>query len=511
MRRIASIICGLAVAVLAVVGTGAGEGDSYEVRAIFDTGGFLVPGEDVRVAGARVGHVSDVDVTREDEPAHADGSPQPGKAVVVMTIEEPGFQDFREDAECLIRPQSLLGEKFVDCRVTAPRAPGSPPAPELEVIPDGEIGAGQRFLPLEANGKAIDLDLVNNIMKEPYPDRFRLILNDLGAGLAARGDDLAAVIERGNPALRRTDEVLAILAKQNRNLARLARDGDQVLQPLAAERRRIKGFVNNAAVVASASAERGADLRAGLERLPGFLRELELTMNELDEFSTEATPVVSDLGDAAPSLTVATEALGPFSEASTIALKSLGDAADEAGQPLVNSQPLLKQLRNTANKTAPVGRVLKKLLSNLQTRGGYRYLTEVIFGLSAAFNGYDGFGHFLRAMVPVNNCFFPVVAPEASCSSFFTGASKAPKLKTERPQATEPRSAAGGADAPAAGEEGGAEAPDEAFGDEDVPTPPQSEPPPAEEQPSEAKVSRRSTRVLFEYLLGPGQAKGPGR
>ena len=55
-------------------------------------------------------------------------------------------------------------------------------------------------------------------MREPYPDRFRLILNDLGASLAARGDDLDAVIERANPALKRTDEVLAILRKQNQGL-----------------------------------------------------------------------------------------------------------------------------------------------------------------------------------------------------------------------------------------------------------------------------------------------------
>ena len=49
-------------------------------------------------------------------------------------------------------------------------------------------------------------------MEEPYPDRFRLILNDLGAGFAARGEDLAEIIERSNPALRETNKVLAILA-----------------------------------------------------------------------------------------------------------------------------------------------------------------------------------------------------------------------------------------------------------------------------------------------------------
>ena len=55
---------------------------------------------------------------------YEDGKPEkiPGKAVIVMKITDPGFQDFREDASCVIRPQSLIGEKYVDCRPTLPRA-----------------------------------------------------------------------------------------------------------------------------------------------------------------------------------------------------------------------------------------------------------------------------------------------------------------------------------------------------------------------------------------------------
>ena len=280
MRRIAAIAAILITAVVLVVFGSAAGGDEgeYEVRAIFDNGGFLVPGEEVRIAGAKVGEITEVDVTGVDEVAHADGSPEPGKAVVVMRIDDAAFQSFRDDAECFIRPQSLLGEKFVECRVTQPRAAGTEPPPAIEPIEDGETGEGQYLLPIESNGKAVDIDLVNNIMREPYPDRFRLILNDLGAAFAARGEDLDAVIRRANPALEQTDEVLAILAKQNKKLASLARDGDQVLQPLASKRDSIGNFINEAAVTAEATAERREDLEAQIQKLPGFLRELRLTM-----------------------------------------------------------------------------------------------------------------------------------------------------------------------------------------------------------------------------------------
>jgi phospholipid/cholesterol/gamma-HCH transport system substrate-binding protein len=207
MRRVAAILLALvASAAILIVGSGAGGDDgTYEVRAMFDNAAFMVPGEEVRIAGANVGVVSDVDVTGEDEPVHLDGSPEPGKAVLVLEIDDAGFQDFRSDASCLIRPQSLLGEKFVECEPTQPRAAGSPAPPPLEEVPEGQPGEGQRFLPIESNGKTVDLDLVNNIMREPYADRFRLILNDLGAGLAARGDELAEIVQRSDPALRETN------------------------------------------------------------------------------------------------------------------------------------------------------------------------------------------------------------------------------------------------------------------------------------------------------------------
>jgi ABC-type transporter Mla subunit MlaD len=102
----------------------------------------------VRIAGASVGSVSSVDVSMPGEPVDKDGKADPGKAVVVLSITDSGFQDFREDASCLIRPQSLLGEKYVDCEPTQPRPSGSPLPPPLKVIPDGEPGAGERFLPI---------------------------------------------------------------------------------------------------------------------------------------------------------------------------------------------------------------------------------------------------------------------------------------------------------------------------------------------------------------------------
>jgi ABC-type transporter Mla subunit MlaD len=320
----------------------------------------------------------------------------------------------------LVTPQSLLGERFVECKTTNPRAPGTEPPPELQEVPEGETGAGQRFLPVEQNGKSVDLDLVNNIMRQPYVDRFRLILNDLGAGVAGRAEDLDEIIQRADPALRQTNEVLAILARQRRALDSLASNGDRILAPLARERDHISGFINNAETAAAATAERRADLEAQLVRLPRFVRELRLTMAELDRFNAQAEPVISDFGDAAPSLTRVNTALEPFSDAGTQALRSLGDAADEAGPDLVAADPILIDLRQLAEDTRPLAKSLAELLSSLRETGGFEFLAEAIFNLSGSVNAFDSYGHFLRTLLPLNNCVDYEEIPENSCESFFT-------------------------------------------------------------------------------------------
>jgi phospholipid/cholesterol/gamma-HCH transport system substrate-binding protein len=438
MRRIVATSALLAAVALVFFAQGSGgSGGSYEIRGIFDNGAFLVTGEDVRIAGAKVGSVASVDVTQPGEPANRNGSPDPGKAVVVMDISDTGFQDFRRDASCIIRPASLLGEKYVDCQPTQPHAPGTEPPPPLKVIPSGQPGAGQRFLPLQNNGKEVDIDLVNNIMREPFADRFRLILNDLGAGLGARGKDLEAIVKRADPALRETDRVLAQLARENRALSRLAADSDRVLAPLARERQRVAGFIRNANVAGEATAERSADLEAGFEKFPAALQALRRQMVQLKRFADQATPTFTDFADAAPNLTRSTEALGPFAKASTPALTSLGDAAQESVQPILGADPIIVKARNLAREAGPGASSLNALLSTLRKTGGYQKLMSLLFNGTGAINGFDRFGHFLRATLVVNpSCTKLVAIPVLSCAANWGTQASASKVATAMPLAS---------------------------------------------------------------------------
>jgi ABC-type transporter Mla subunit MlaD len=422
MRRIVLIFAGFVAIAALLAATAAGDGEddgNYLIRAYFDNAGFLVEGEDVRIAGATVGSVQAVDVARAGEAVTENGDEDPGKAVVTMSITDPGFQDFRTDASCLIRPQSLLGEKFVDCDPTQPRAPGSPLPPSLEQIPDGDIGEGEYRLPLENNGKQVDLDLLNNITREPEADRFRLILNDLGAGLAARGPDLAEVLRRANPALQQTDRVLAVLAEQNEELAQLAADSDTILTPLARERSNLAGFIRNASIAGAAAAERRDDIVAGFQRFPAALRELRLTMVELQKFAVQVEPVAVNLQEAAPGLDGATRALGPFADAATPALLSLGNAAERSGPDLAASDPVIRQLRKLGVATIPGAKNLKRLLSTFRKTGGIDQLMATVLNTSNVFNGFDEYGHYLRTQLQITNCveFVVVSSADTGCGA----------------------------------------------------------------------------------------------
>src|SRR3954453_17503173 len=149
MRRVLGIGAALAVCgVLVVLATGAsnGGGGDYKVRAIFENAFSLMPGEDVKIAGVKVGKIQSLDVTDDQ------------KAAVVLAITKAGFDDFRQDAEWTIRPQSLIGEKFVECTPTQPRGADQQAPPPLKKIESGK-GKGQYLLPVTNTSRPVDIDL----------------------------------------------------------------------------------------------------------------------------------------------------------------------------------------------------------------------------------------------------------------------------------------------------------------------------------------------------------------
>ena len=136
--------------------------------------------------------------------------------------------------------------------------------------PPGRPGAGQYLLPVENNSTSVDADLINDIQTLPYAQRFRLILNELGAGFAGRGKDSKQLSSAPTRSCA-TSTTLGVLNEQRDRLAQLASDSETILRPLSRERAHVAGFLANAGAAAQASSERGAALEASLQKFPRFL------------------------------------------------------------------------------------------------------------------------------------------------------------------------------------------------------------------------------------------------
>lgn len=399
MKRILAIgLIVIAALAVAVFGTGAASDDSaYKVRAIFDNAGFLVSGEDVKASGVVIGSIDSLEVTPDK------------KAAVILNITDPAFKNFKQDARCTVGLQSLLGEKYVSCIPTQPKNPGDRPSPPLRKIEEG-TGKGEYLLPVTNTSSPVDLDMLNNVMRLPERQRFALILNEFGTGLAGSGDELRAVIRRANPALDEFDRVLRILADQNRVLAKLAEDGDVAVGPLAREADAISNFIDKAGKTAEATAERGDDLERNFALFPEFLRQLNPTMAQLENFSKSATPVFSDLRAAAPSINQIFEQLAPFSRAALPTLRTFGDAAEISRRALIAARPVIQDIDQLARATGPLARNLAVGLSDLERQRGIDRFMQTVYGFTGALNGFDSVGHYLRTHVVF----------EGQCLRYFT-------------------------------------------------------------------------------------------
>jgi phospholipid/cholesterol/gamma-HCH transport system substrate-binding protein len=405
----------LVLAVLSAIAAGGSNG-SYTVRAIFDDAGFLIDGENVKIDGVKVGTVTSVTPT-----------PQ-AKAAVVFDISNPGFQDFRSDASCTIRPQALIGEKYVDCLPTQPRVEGTPLPPPLGKVPKGKEGAGDYLLSVQHTSSPVDVDLLGDIQRLPERQRFTLILNELGAGLAGRGSDLSEVVKRANPALRELDRVLAILAGENHVLAKLAVDSDKALAPFAKVRERVADFIVQANKVSQAGAATRGALAQNLKDFPPALKQLGPAMERIQKFAEQTTPTFTSLEAAAPAIDRIFTNLPAFSRSSEKFFESTAATAKQTGPALNATKPLLKRLQGLGGAAQPFSNSLAELLGSLRDTGGLERLMDFIFLGTGTANGYDSLGHFLRAEAVGNGCISYTTTPssDAGCRRrFFSNASSA--------------------------------------------------------------------------------------
>ncbi len=336
-------VMGVCAAAFVLAGASDQSTQGKEYKILFDNAFGLTKGGDFRVGGVNAGQTTGFDVDKK--PGEAP------KAVVTAEVTKAGFGDFRQDASCEIRPQSLIGEYYVDCQ------PGKSP----EKLKNNTV-------PVEQTSSTIPVDLVNDIMRRPYRERFRLLVTELGTGLAGRPDDLQEVLRRAHPGLRETSRVLRILGDQNEVIKNFITDSDTVVNELEKNKKDVVRWVKEAGDAAAISATRRNELRAQFQRFPTFLDELRPTMARLGEMADEQTPLLADLQRAAPDLDTFFTRLGPFAEASRPAVRSLGEMGKVGTAAFKEGKQEVAKLNELSVNAPPFAKPLRQFLQTIDDR-----------------------------------------------------------------------------------------------------------------------------------------------
>ena len=427
-RLVAAVfVVGACAAAAVMTGTAAHESQGRTIKIAFDNAFGLTKGGDLREGSVRAGQTSSFDVSkgRECQGLHPTGPPR-SCAIVTAQITQPGFESFRKDMHCDIRQQSLIGEYYVDCQ------PGNSP----QAWPKNAI------VPVTQTTSTIPMDLVNNILRRPYRDRLRLLIAELGTGLAGRPEALAEVLRRADPGLRETQKTLQILGNQNQIIKNFIANSDTVVQQLDNSKKELARWVTSARTAAEVSATRQADITAGFQKFPTFLSELKPTMARLNDLTTAQRPLLADLRRAAPDLTTFFKELGPFSEASRPAFRSLGTLSTSGLKAVHDSSDEIKTLREFAKDAPAVGKPLRQFLQVADDRNrnshwpdkraaetappapdpthdatgksftGMEAAWNYAFWQGAAINEFDPIGHQLRL----------TLFPGTECAPFITDA-----------------------------------------------------------------------------------------
>ena len=393
MRRVALVFVIAIAAAAATIGAG-GEDKTYRVDAVFDSTANLIPGQDVKIAGARVGHVTDIELTDER------------KARVQMEI-EPGFAPFRADAECTIRPQSLIGEKFVQCR---PGTPDSPPLPDGDEAPT---------VPLEQTHSPVDLDLVFAALRRPYAQRLAIIVNELGTGVAGRSEDLNDAIRRANPALQEANDVLEILDRDREALGRLVEQSDEVVAKLASRRGEVASFIRRADRVSQTVAGRRDELGLAVDQMPELLAELEPTADRLTALAEDATPTIRDLRAAAPLAKELVADFEPVADAARPALVELSSASRVGRRAVKAARPVADRLKPVAAILPPIVELGADLSESLRDKGAVEHLLLYPFYGAGATARFDRFSHILPSYQITGSCQQYAAVPVPACDAHF--------------------------------------------------------------------------------------------
>jgi phospholipid/cholesterol/gamma-HCH transport system substrate-binding protein len=241
---------------------------SHKLTISFPTASGLVPGSDVFEAGSKIGSISDIEPTVDN------------RALVTIQVSDE-FWPLHQGLQAGIRPKSLLGEKYVDLH---------------DGTSDQAFDISKTIL-AASESTPVELDQFINSLDADTRAAAKVLLNDLGAGVAGRGYDLNTAIQTGRENLANLAVTGQTLNNRDPDLDRILIGLDGVLQKIAANDQltQMSQLIDNGQKVLNAIEMEKDSWSRSFNNAAKVLTELNIAFDS-------AVPNVRDLLNVAPHL-----------------------------------------------------------------------------------------------------------------------------------------------------------------------------------------------------------------
>ncbi len=401
MRRLLGcllLVVLVASAATALASSGSSGTTPGRFQVIFDDARGLVPGQLVKIAGARAGSIVSVHLTSSF------------KARIQATV-DPRFMPFHRDATCTIRPEGLIAENYLECD------PGTAGSPALR----GHDGAPPT-VPVSHTTEPVSLTDLFDTFNLPTGQRLTVLFNELGIATAARGQDLNQILVRANPTLVLARQTIDILLSQRSQLENLIGSTATIAAQGAAHTGTLKTFLDRASALTSLTAEHRSALAQGIRRLPALLLALRPALTQVNEVTTQGTPLLHQLQATAPILDQVSSDLKPFVAAANPSLAKLAATLRVSIPALRRSLPLLGDLESYARRSEPSTELTARLYKNLQRHGFVEEFLSVAYYVGTSLARFDATSHLLPLLVvaPQNGrCGNYATKPVPGCTAHY--------------------------------------------------------------------------------------------
>ena len=368
------IIAGLALIcafVLVAVLLFGGSDSGHKYKFLFETGGQLVPGNQVQIAGQPIGTINSIDLTDDSQ------------AEVAVTLDRP----LTEDSTALIRATSLSGVANRYIAITLGPDNGGD-------IPDNStIGGVDTTSP-------VDLDQLFNVFREPERKALQKFIQGNATAYAGSGRLANRAYKFLNPALSTSQRLFDELSGDSLALQRFLVMGAKTFGAIAERRDDLSQLVVSGNQTLQAIANENTSLERTLDAAPDALRQANTTF---------------------VNLRAALDDLDPLVAASYPATKNLAPFLKNFEQLSIDSRPVFRNLADVARLPGPDNDLAEalKLLPKVEEEGStafpdtvdaldasqpnwafFRPYSPDVFGFLAKLGetaaNYDANGHYAR-------------------------------------------------------------------------------------------------------------------